>query len=61
MKNIDETIRGIRTLGYQVEAMLEAIAIESEDADVSEAIEEANQNLVSILNGLQSELALMKL
>ena len=56
MNNINETIREIRGLCRELEEKLEGIALEAESADACELIGEADQNVISILNSLQSDL-----
>lgn len=57
MNDINETIREIRGLCRELEAKLEGIALAAESDDACELIEEADQNVISILNSLQVDLS----
>ena len=61
MNDIDTATRKIRRLCFEVQERMDDITAESEDVEVCETIEEASQNIVSILNGLQSELTLINI
>ncbi len=61
MNNVRETRKEIRQLTRELEAKLETLSIESDNDEVCELLDEANQNVTSILGQLQSELTYLTL
>ncbi len=61
MNNVRETRKEIRQLTRELEAKLETLSIESDNDEVCELLDEANQNVISILGQLQSELTYLTL
>ena len=56
MTNITTTRRLVSELSNEFETKMEILTIECEDQEAFEALEEATQNVLSILNSLKSDL-----
>lgn len=57
MTNITTTRRLVSELSNEFETKMEILTIECEDQEAFEILEEATQNVLSILNSLKSDLA----
>ena len=57
MTNIETTRRLVSELSNEFETKMEILTIECEDQEAFEILEEATQNVLSILNSLKSDLA----
>ena len=56
MTNIETTRRLVSELSNEFETKMEILTIECADQEAFEALEEATQNVLSILNSLKSDL-----
>ena len=61
MTNIETTRRLVSELSNEFETKMEILTIECEDQEAFEILEEATQNVLSILNSLKSDLAYINL
>ena len=61
MNSIATTRRLVSELSNEIETKMEILTFECEDQEVFETLEEATQNVLSILNSLKSDLAYINL
>ena len=61
MTNLATTRRLVSELSNEIETKMEILTIECADQEAFETLEEATQNVLSILNSLKSDLAYINL